>query len=167
MKTLLLLPVLFLALVGCDKRTTKLQYAPDMADSATIKSHESILPPPENAVAMDAVFYSATAELAETEMNSPLEMNNFNLAAGKKHWNTYCALCHGPNGKGNMTLTDAYQAKPPSLVEDVYKKRGDGYFFHKITFGTAIMPAYGQSTDTIERWQIVQYLRSLQNRKGG
>ncbi len=152
-----------MSLVGCDKRITKLQYAPDMADSATIKSQESILLPPENAIAMSQHIYPQDVLDAEKALKNPLELNTRNLQAGKKLWGIYCAVCHGQQGKGKMTLTSAYAAAPPDITGDAYKSRKDGFFFYRITYGAALMPAYGHSTDHFERWQIVQYLRSLQN----
>ena len=83
-----------LSLAGCDKRTTKLQYAPDMADSPTIKSHESILLPPENSIAMSQYIYPQEVLDAEKTLTNPLELNNRNLSEGKKLWGIYLSLIH-------------------------------------------------------------------------
>ncbi|NBQ53831.1 MAG: cytochrome c [Proteobacteria bacterium] len=38
----------------------------------------------------------------------------------------------------------------------------DGFYFHKMTFGGAIMPSYGHAISPQERWQIAHYIHELQ-----
>lgn len=83
------------------------------------------------------------------------------MALGEKMYNTYCIPCHGAAGKGDGSITDLYP-RPPDITADIYKKRGDGFFFHRITFGANIMPAYGYATTLPERWAVVHYVRKLQ-----
>ena len=80
---------------------------------------------------------------------------------GKKLWNMFCHQCHGRDGKGVGTITDVFVPAPD--ITDMYKSRKDGFFFHKITFGGAIMPSLGHSISAHERWKIVLYIRQLQN----
>ena len=70
-------------------------------------------------------------------------------------------VTRGKDGKGKGTLGDVY---PPAadLTNAVYAGRGDGFFFHRITFGSALMPPYGHATSPQERWLIVKYVRKLQ-----
>ena len=152
--------------IGCteDPNLTKIQYAPDMADSPTVKIQENYLDPPEGSVDMKAILYPKTAEEAEKIYKNPFaESPEFaaRLAEGKKTWEVYCLMCHGPQGKGNGTMTDVYP-RAANITDAVYTKRKDGFFFHRITFGWNQMWGYGHSLSPDERWEIVLYLRQLQ-----
>jgi mono/diheme cytochrome c family protein len=148
-------------LIGGDPTQTKVQYVPDMADSPTMKPQESFLEPPEGAVASNAVLYPKTIEEAEANLKNPLPNDQQVVALGEKMFNTYCIPCHGAAAKGDGSITDVYP-KPPDITTEMYQKKGDGFFFYRITFGANIMPGYGHATAPHERWAIVHYLRKLQ-----
>lgn len=148
-------------LLGGDPSLPKVQYVPDMADAPTMKPQENYLEPPEGAVAMSAVLYPKTVEEAEANLKNPLPNDPQVLALGEKMFNTYCIPCHGAAAKGDGSITDLYP-RPPDITADIYKKRADGFFFYRITFGANIMPGYGHSIAAHERWAIVHYLRKLQ-----
>lgn len=151
--------LLVLSAIACTNNTTKLQYMPDMADAPTVKPQEGYLDPPLGSVARGAVKYAATAETSTALPSEPR-----NLEEGKRLYETFCLVCHGAQGKGNGTIIDDYP-QPPDITQQVYHQRGDGFFFHRITFGTAIMPGYGHATWPRERWQIVYYVRTLQGKQ--
>jgi mono/diheme cytochrome c family protein len=160
---------LAMVLTGCkfDGTGTKMQWAPDMADSPTSKPQKSFLDPPLHSVAMNAVFYEKTPEAAETVHFMPADIaadsDGKYLAKGKVLFETFCAVCHGVDGKGQNLLGPTFSA-PPDITHPSYLERKDGFFFYRITFGTAVMPAYGYATLPEERWLIVKHLRTLQSR---
>ncbi len=145
---------------------TKVQYVPDMADAPTSKPQKSYLDPPESAVAMSALPYPKTPEDAEKLLQMPprIAQDPGTAAAGAKHYETFCRVCHGADGKGKHSLGPNFPM-PPDITHEAYVKRGDGFFFYRITFGSAIMPSYGHATNPIERWQIIRHLRTLQGAK--
>ena len=149
--------LLFLVLVSCiDPATPKLQYMPDMADNPTVKAQEDFLDPPPYSVARGTVFYAKTAE--ESTQTAAVVRD---AAQGKQLYATFCQVCHGAQGKGDGTIDDGFP-QPPDISQVLYRERKDGFLFHRITFGTAIMPGYGHALSVAERWQIVYYLRALQ-----
>ena len=150
----------FLLLIACiDPTVTKLQYMPDMADAPTVKAQEDFLDPPPHSVARDALYYAATAEKSTQTATVARDAEQ-----GKQLYATFCLVCHGAGGKGDGTIDDGFP-QPPDISQAVYHSRSDGFFFHRITFGTALMPGYGHALDVAERWQIVYYLRELQGVK--
>ena len=157
---MLLLAVLMMLSACTDKNTTKLQYMPDMADAPTVKAQEDFLDPPLGSVAKGAVYYGASAEESKVKPNVAPD-----LAQGKRLYETFCQVCHGAQGKGNGSIIEDFP-RPPDITAIVYQQRSDAFIFHRLTFGTAIMPAYGHATDVAERWQIVFYLRHLQDKPG-
>ena len=146
---------------GCDRTIPKIQYVPDMADAPVLKAQRNFIEPPEHAVATNAVLYPKTVEEAEATLKNPLPQDDRVLQLGERMFSTYCVPCHGAAAKGDGPITDVYP-KPPDITSDVYQKRGDGFFFYRITFGANIMPGYGHATLPHERWAIVHYLRKLQ-----
>ncbi len=164
----LFLGVVAVVFAACDKNpnATKLQYMPDMADAPTVKAQEDFLDPPDGSIPMSAILYPETAEESEKQLQNPFAgvpdgEAQGHLAAGKTLFNTYCVVCHGADAKGEGFMVDKYP-RPPDLTGEVYLNRADGFFFHRITFGSAIMPGYGHATSPHERWQIISYLRTLQ-----
>lgn len=155
---------LSLSLTACryDGTGTKMQWAPDMADAPTSKPQKSYLDPPEGAVAMTALFYPPTPELAEQALVMPEWVGKDPAAAekGQQLYDTFCTICHGADAKGGPRVHQMIQ--PPDLTNAVYLNRGDGFFFYRITFGTSVMPGYGHAISAHERWYIVKHLRKLQ-----
>ena len=147
-----------------DPKTTKLQYMPDMADAPTVKAQEDYLDPPEHAVATNAILYPSSMEVAEKEFRNPFRANPKSLENGKEMYNTFCAVCHGLDGKSKGTLGSAYPIDVPDITREDLAARKDGFYFMKITEGGPIMPSYGHAIDPKERWNIVLYLRSLQKK---
>ena len=83
---------------------------------------------------------------------------------GKVLFNTYCAVCHGVDGKGEGYIKYAYPVPVPDISRADLAARKDGFFFMKITNGGAMMPAYGYAISKLERWQIITHLRTLQGK---
>lgn len=154
-----------LASAGCEINSsdTKIQYMPDMADAPTVKAQESYLDPPEHSVPITGVLYPDTVEESEKVLKNPFPINEQVIARGKNVYEKFCITCHGPEMKGNNALGNAYP-QPPDLTTEVYSKRGDGFYFHRITFGAAIMPGYGHAISANERWMLIHYIRDLQNK---
>lgn len=146
-----------------DGSGTKMQWAPDMADAPTQKSQENYIDPPEGAVSMNSFVYPATVEEAENTLTMPADIANdqANMAQAKVLFDTFCAVCHGPDAKGEGSLGPNFP-RPPDLTHPAYKARKDGFFFYRITFGSAIMPGYGHAITIPERWEIIKHLRTLQ-----
>lgn len=145
---------------------TKIQYMPDMADTPVSKAQRSYIDPPEHSVSMSALPYPKTPEESEKLLQMPpgIAQDPATEVAGAKMYETYCRVCHGADAKGQGTLGPNFPV-PPDITHESYVARGDGFFFYRITFGSAIMPSYGHAITPIERWQIIRHLRTLQGAK--
>jgi mono/diheme cytochrome c family protein len=121
-------------------------------------------------VAAAAVFAaSAATVLAQTEWKAPADAKNLKnpekgTAAGKKSVETNCASCHGAQGKGDGPAAAALNPKPANWQSDKVKKESDGELFWKITNGRGPMPPWKHLPEK-ERWEIVNYIRTLQGVK--
>jgi mono/diheme cytochrome c family protein len=88
------------------------------------------------------------------------------LELGKRNFNNYCLLCHGPGAAGDGQIAAKFVGvKPPSLLTDKIKNYPDGRIFHIITDGQGIMGSYiHQMPNSKDRWAVVNYVRSLQKK---
>jgi mono/diheme cytochrome c family protein len=94
---------------------------------------------------------------------NPVRMSEASVAIGYQHFTTFCAPCHGAEGKGGVTGPVATKfIPPPDLTNPEFQKqRTDGYWHSYIVAGGAVMPAYGEALSSQEAWHIVNFLRAL------
>src|SRR5688572_22951397 len=96
---------------------------------------------------------------------NPLAGNSGAAAEGKKLAETNCASCHGPGGKGNGPAAAALPPpKPADWTSSKVASETDGELFWKISNGRGAMPPWKHLPDN-QRWQLVNYIRSLQPKK--
>ena len=84
------------------------------------------------------------------------------MRVGQVMFERHCAVCHGPQGKGDGPILG--QGKfpfAPDLTLPTTRARSDGYIYAVIRAGRGLMPSYGPRTNHLERWAIVEYVRSL------
>jgi mono/diheme cytochrome c family protein len=66
-------------------------------------------------------------------------------ASGEEMYNTYCAVCHAKDGKGNGPAAEALKVPPPDLSQ-MAKKNGGSYPSLKVSAiirGEQPLPAHG------------------------
>ena len=81
------------------------------------------------------------------------------------YYNIYCAICHGDKGDGSGYLVrdgGKYPAQPANLISDDFINSSNGRFYHAIMYGKNMMGNYADRLSYQERWQVIQYIRSLQ-----
>jgi len=105
-------------------------------------------------------------ELMTVREQNPLQPTSENLAHGKALFETVCAPCHGPIGKGNGSVVHLLAHKPADLLTGVSTNLPDGYVFGYIRNGGIWMPSYDDAMSATERWQIVLYMRDLEKKYG-
>jgi mono/diheme cytochrome c family protein len=91
---------------------------------------------------------------------NPVAPDAQSLARGQKLFGIYCTPCHGPDGKGDGPVTPRF-IPAPDLSSPPVQGKPDGHFSYYIGYGGAIMPAYGEALSVTDRWDIVNYLRTL------
>lgn len=105
-------------------------------------------------------------EMMTVKLHNPLSPTGQNLALGKERFETNCAPCHGTLGQGNGSVVHLLEHKPANLLTGVSKNLPDGYIYGYIRNGGVWMPSYVDAMSSIERWQVVLYVRQLQRQYG-
>ncbi|MES2962294.1 MAG: cytochrome c [Bdellovibrionota bacterium] len=170
---------------GCTPKAPEMHKEPnveliqDMMDQPALKAQDyepgntkksaSRLPPEHTVpVGYQPYKYAGNPQAAEAQKN-PLTNSPETLELGRTKFETYCAVCHGYEGKGDGPVAVKMALKPPALVSGNGLTYSDAGLYHVITDGRGVMSSYAyQIVDANERWAIVNYVRSLQKAaKGG
>ena len=101
------------------------------------------------------------APAAADNLKNPMPGNAEAIKAGKKLYATYCAVCHGDKGKGDGIAGAALTPKPMDFTSEVFANQSDGSVFWKLSNGRTPMASYESSLSEEQRWQLVNYLRTL------
>ena len=100
---------------------------------------------------------------AGKKLNNPTKATVNSLDRGKQLYQIYCALCHGVDAKGKGPVAAKF-VPPPDLTLEIFRRRPDGFIYETIRAGGPIMPGQGEALTPEERWDVVNYLRSLQEK---
>ncbi len=96
------------------------------------------------------------------KMKNPLPRTDASLAAAKALFNDQCANCHGESGKGDGPDAMMYTPEPADLTDaHMMGEMTDGEIFYKITEGRKPMPSFQKKLTDEQRWQLVQFVRTL------
>ncbi len=99
-------------------------------------------------------------------LHNPLKGSAKATEAGRVLYNTTCAFCHGPGGKGKGRGARGLKPQPKDLTSQKVQRQSDGAIFWKISHGNPPMAAYKSAYSEKQRWQLVNYIRKLAAKSG-
>ena len=94
-------------------------------------------------------------------IKNPLKGNLKSTDEGKKLYVQNCAVCHGEKGRGDGIAAAGLNPKPANHTSEKVQQQTDGAIFWKMTTGRPPMAAYAQTFNVTQRWQLVNFIRSL------
>jgi mono/diheme cytochrome c family protein len=94
-------------------------------------------------------------------VTNPVTPDASTLKDAKVLYMTNCAPCHGDKGKGDGPAAAALNPKPADHTSAALKNESDGSLFWKISEGRSPMPTYKTTFTPAQRWELVNYIRSL------
>ncbi len=96
------------------------------------------------------------------KLKNPVPATQATLAAAKAIFLDNCAQCHGEQGKGDGPEAPMYDVMPADFTDPhMMGEMTDGEIFWKISEGRKPMPTYKKRLTEEQRWQLVNYLRTL------
>ena len=170
-----LLALVVAGTAGCTKienTLAKVNFLAFMHQSPSVDPYEMPRPAPVGSVPSnsphgDAPYASGNTQPQLLELasraRSPLQPGDTAaLAHGQVLFARHCAVCHGPQGRGDGTILGPGRFPfAPSLVTPVVAGYSDSYIYAVLRQGRGLMPAYGPRMTETERWQVVSYVRTL------
>lgn len=135
----------------------------DMYEEPSVSPSESAgVPPPEHAVPVTGEEPEVRSRIAAGRtLTNPVAATEASILNGHKLFATYCSPCHGAEGHGDGPVARKL-AVPPDFRSEQVRKRADGFLYATIRIGGVIMPSYGHVLSPQERWDLVNFIRSLQ-----
>jgi len=96
---------------------------------------------------------------------NPVSVSIRSIRHGERLYQANCSPCHGRRIDGKQVEGGVQHLLPGvPLFEPVMKEKPDGHFYQAIHYGFAgIMPPYAYKFSVEEEWDIVNYIRSVQN----
>lgn len=94
-------------------------------------------------------------------LKNPVTPDATSLKEAKTMYTTYCAPCHGDKGKGDGVAAAGLPIKPADHSSAAMQGKTDGALFWEMSEGHNPMPSYKQSFTEKQRWQLVNYIRTL------
>ncbi len=95
------------------------------------------------------------------DIPNPLPETDAMVAEGATLYDTYCALCHGAEGRGDGQLASFYR-RMPDLTMRYVLNYPDGFVYTIIREGGRNMPRFADALSVDERWALVHFLGTLE-----
>jgi mono/diheme cytochrome c family protein len=112
-----------------------------------------------------AVVYSLTqwnVPAVAKKMRNPVPATESNIDEGMAQYQTHCKSCHGDDGNGKGDRASELSVMPSDFTDAASMGRlTDGELYWKITHGRHPMPAFQDKLTDVERWQLVDYIRTF------
>lgn len=146
-------------MVPCD--VLAMPWSWDMFKQPNHRAQKEEAPPqPEGTVPITGRPYFAKDRAGAVKLKNPFTADKASVELGRAKYTTYCATCHGETGKGDGIVGQKY-VTPTDLTGEYVQKKPDGDIFFTITNGgLAIMPSYGDSVQTDDRWHIINFIKN-------
>lgn len=158
---ILLSPVLVLAWPWSQDMMNQPSIKPQETDNGKLYSY------PKHSVPTTGIPTMIASRDEAAKLGNPIAATPESLKTGERLFKVYCAACHGLTGKADSPVGPKIGAIDLT-TEYVQQQLTEGWIWGTITFGSAVMPAYGKpgegggSNDLSveERWHVVNYVRN-------
>ena len=162
------LGILLLAACNPDDVVHRVGWFATMRHQRNIKPYAKPIGPVPGTVPVTGSEAPVALATADKLVNARARTSE-SLVRGQWVYQTYCQVCHGDAGKGDgpiSTLAGGPFIGVRSLVTDTVRSRSDGYLYavtvNAPAMGRGLMPVYGDKVRGADRWDLVNYVRTLQ-----
>lgn len=123
--------------------------APLLPDSASVPVGGIERDPGREVLAATLVNPTAPADLPAS------------VRRGEAEFHRICVQCHGRELRGDGPVAAQFMP-PPDLLAEATRRRRDGYIYSYIRHGGVVMPAHGAQVTREQAWDVINYLRHMQ-----
>jgi mono/diheme cytochrome c family protein len=117
------------------------------------------------AAASSVILYATrdwNAPAAARNLQNPVPATADSVDKGMTNYSTHCQSCHGEKGDGKGTRAEKLSIAPTNFTDArAMGQITDGELFWKISHGRRPMPSFQDKLTEQERWQLVDYIRTL------
>ncbi len=141
----------------------KIDWVGFMEIQPTFKQMENPLPVPVNSIPIEGpISIPGMGEPA-----NPTPADEASITRGGELFAINCQMCHGVTGEGNGPVAPfLVNIKPANLTSAMAQSKTDGSIFLTITNGLeGRMPALNENLTVLERWDVVNFVRTLKSGK--
>jgi len=169
------------SMVGCWEQWSN-DWFPQMKWQKAVQAYEEVnyndqrqgFIPPEGSIPIDGgeAPVSNIIDAASDVLVNPHPANFESIENGRVYYERYCATCHGLGGLGDGPVSVTSELNGPLAgvlavagPTSIARIRSDGHIYTSIRYGRRRMPGYNR-IQSDDRWDIVNYLRYLENPNG-
>ena len=135
-------------------------------------TQEQPLPIPAQSIPVEGPAYIP----GEGAPTNPVPADEISITRGAQLFSIHCQMCHGETGEGNGTISAfLIKKKPADLTSELVQTKSDGSLFLTISNGiynpdntlfpgvefSGQMPPLNENLTVRERWDVVNYIRTL------
>lgn len=142
----------------------KLDWIVFMEVQESFGAAEDPLPLPPDSVPIQGAAYLTDANGEMIAPENPVEADDSSRERGAIYYEYNCKMCHGETGEGNGPIgAFLIEKKPTDLTSALVQDQSDGALFLTLTNGKGLMPYMRENLTVRDRWDVVNYVRTLRN----
>jgi len=138
----------------------KIEWISFMEIQPSYEEMEDPLPPPARSIPIEGPVVIPGMGAPD----NPIPSTEVSVQRGAELYSLHCQMCHGTTGEGTGPIAPfLISFKPANLTSDIVQAKSDGSIFLTITYGIeGRMPPLNENLTVRERWDVVNYVRTLQ-----
>lgn len=94
---------------------------------------------------------------------NPQASDDSSIARGLRKFGKTCVPCHGKSMAGDGAAAALFMP-PPDLLAAPTRARKDGYIYSYVRHGGVVMPSYGAQVTPQEAYDLINYIRHMQQK---
>lgn len=135
----------------------KIPFPSDMVDQTYVGYQEGPRKlPPDGAVPIQGL-----SVIPEEFPIKTVPADEVSLQRGEILFTIHCQICHGELGHGDGPLAHYFERTPQNLTTEQTTAEFDGSVYLTISQGFGQMPSLAESLTPRERWDVINYVRTL------
>lgn len=135
----------------------KIPFPTNMADQPSVNYQEG----PRRLPPQGAVPVQGLSVIPEEFPANRVQADEVSLQRGAILYSIHCQICHGEQGKGDGPLAGYFDRTPQNLTTPQISAEFDGSVYLTIVQGFGQMPSLAENLTTRERWDVINYVRTL------